>query len=64
MLFDENDPRILEYTDEIYNMILKHGTHVFYKGIPEKIKELSKNYSLFLTTGNSTQFAYNAFKES
>ncbi|MBB1565248.1 HAD family hydrolase [Candidatus Gracilibacteria bacterium] len=35
----------------------------FFPGVTEKIKELSKNYTLFLSTGNSTTFAEENLKK-
>ena len=54
----ENEEKALKHTKEIYKHIntLRWKT-IFYKWIPEKIKELSKKYKLFLSTWSSTEFA-------
>jgi len=62
-ILGESHPKVQEYTDEIYSIILKNWNHAFFDKVPEKIKNLSKNYTLFLTTWNSTSFASNALQE-
>jgi phosphoglycolate phosphatase-like HAD superfamily hydrolase len=49
-----------EFWKKVYDEILIHNQKnpaQFFKWVPEKIKELSKNYKLFLTTWNHTNFA-------
>lgn len=46
-----------DLTNEIYSEIIKHKESKFFPWIPEKIKELSKKYTLFLSTWNSSIFA-------
>ncbi len=53
-----------EITKEIYKLIRNSEKAEFYEKVPEKIKELSKNYKLFLSTGNSTLFAKDKLKEA
>lgn len=36
---------------------------IFFPRVPEKIRELSKRYTLFLTTGNSTPTALKYLKK-
>ena len=43
-------------TKEIYENLLNYDAE-FFDWIPKKIKEISKNYKLFLTTWNSTKVA-------
>ncbi|MDD2870688.1 MAG: HAD hydrolase-like protein [Candidatus Gracilibacteria bacterium] len=61
MIFiDKNftEKEIHQIGEKIYKSIRKKENEIeFFKGVPEKIKEFSKNYKLFLTTGNSTKFA-------
>lgn len=57
--WDYNHQKI---TDEIYEELLHLETE-FFPGIIEKIKELSANYTLFLTTGNSTPTAMKHLEE-
>lgn len=58
---DKSDLSFIEIkklTKKIYKRIRKKQDKVeFFKGVPEKIKEISKDYKLFLTTWNSTKFA-------
>lgn len=45
-------------TKKIYKRLRKKQDDIdFFKWVPEKIKELSEKYRLFLTTWNSTRFA-------
>jgi phosphoglycolate phosphatase-like HAD superfamily hydrolase len=53
---------IQKITDEIYDKISNLETE-FFPGVIDKIKELSNNYTLFLTTGNSTPTAVKYLKE-
>lgn len=48
--------------DDIYKKINNLWNSKFFDGVPEKIKELSKKYILFLSTWNSTTFAENNLK--
>ncbi len=50
--------------NEIYDLITKNVQARFFDGIPEKIKELSQKYKLYLSTGNSTAFAEKKLKEA
>lgn len=50
--------------NEIYELIQKDKSCVFFDGVPEKIKELSEKYKLYLSTGNSTAFATKKLKEA
>jgi len=51
---DKSDLSFIEIkklTKKIYKRIRKKQDKVeFFKGVPEKIKEISKDYKLFLTT--------------
>ncbi len=50
--------------DKIYSQINKvTGEINFFDGIPEKIKQLSQSYTLFLSTGNSDEFAEKMLKK-
>jgi phosphoglycolate phosphatase-like HAD superfamily hydrolase len=51
------------YKKIIYNNLNEKIKWSFFFKIPEKIKELSKKYKLFLTTWNSTTFAKNTLKK-
>lgn len=61
MIFiDKNftEKEIHQIWEKIYKSIRKKENEIeFFKWVPEKIKEFSKNYKLFLTTWNSTKFA-------
>lgn len=57
--WDYNHQKI---TDEIYEELLHLETE-FFPWVIEKIKELSANYTLFLTTGNSTPTAMKHLEE-
>lgn len=50
-------------TDELYDKISNLETE-FFPGVIEKIHELSTNYTLFLTTGNSTPTAIKHLEEA
>ncbi len=50
--------------NEIYDLITKNVQARFFDWIPEKIKELSQTYKLYLSTGNSTAFAEKKLKEA
>ena len=52
----ETSDSIQKACDDIYEEIWKHNWE-FFEWVPEKIKELSKTYKLFLTTWNSTYVA-------
>lgn len=58
--YTENE--IDDITNKIYKKLLEHNSD-FFEWVPEKIKELSKDYKLFLTTWNSTQSAENHLKK-
>ncbi|MDD5213760.1 MAG: HAD hydrolase-like protein [Candidatus Gracilibacteria bacterium] len=58
----EGDYNHQKITDEIYEELLHLETE-FFPGVIEKIKELSANYTLFLTTGNSTPTAMKHLEE-
>ena len=66
IIFDDKnftDDKIQKIWKKIYKRIRKHEDSVeFFKWVPKKIKELSKNYKLFLTTWNSTKFAKEVLK--
>lgn len=50
--------------DKIYNEINKVTKEIdFFEWVPEKIKQLSKSYTLFLSTGNSDEFAEKMLKK-
>ena len=50
--------------DKIYAQINKVTKEIdFFDWVPEKIKQLSKNYTLFLSTGNSDEFAEKMLKK-
>lgn len=49
-------------TDEIYDKLINIRTE-FFPGVIEKIKELSKSYTIFLTTWNSTKVALKHLEE-
>lgn len=62
LVFDEkidfNLDNAKKLTKKIYKRIRKKQDEVeYFKWVPEKIREISKNYKLFLTTWNSTKFA-------
>ncbi len=48
--------------DEIYDLILENDA-TFFEWVIDKIKELKKDYSLFLSTGNSTEAAVKYLKQ-
>ena len=48
---------------EIYALILQTKKGEFFPGVIEKIKELSQDFKLFLSTGNSTAFAKENLQE-
>ena len=50
-------------SDEIYALILQTKKGEFFLGVVEKIKELSQDFKLFLSTGNSTAFAKENLQE-
>lgn len=50
-------------SEEIYHLILQTKKGEFFPGVVEKIKELSQNFVLFLSTGNSTAFARENLQE-
>lgn len=50
-------------SDEIYSLILQTKKGEFFPGVVEKIKELSQDFKLFLSTGNSTAFAKENLQE-
>lgn len=52
----ESEVSIKKACNDIYNEIWKHEWE-FFEWVPEKIKELSESYKLFLTTWNSTPVA-------
>lgn len=52
-----------EIIDKIYDELNKVWTE-FFAWVPEKIKELSKSYKLFLTTWNSTKVAEKHLEEA
>lgn len=54
---DFSEDKIQIITDDIYEKLEKHEAD-FFEWIPEKVKNLSKDYNLFLTTWNSTKVAY------
>jgi len=50
--------------DKIYKQINKVTEEIdFFEWVPEKIRELSKNYTLFLSTWNSDKFAKKILKK-
>lgn len=54
--FKISGEKLENLTKEVYNKIMT-SKNEFFIGVPEKIKELSKKYTLFLSTWNSTIFA-------
>ncbi|MCP4523188.1 MAG: HAD family hydrolase [Candidatus Gracilibacteria bacterium] len=59
-ILTDNSPHTQKYTDEITGKINKlENTINFFPGVPELIQELSQTYTLFLSTGNSDDFANN-----
>lgn len=53
-----SEEEIHEIWEKIYKRIRKKENEVeFFEWVPEKIRELSEKYRLFLTTWNSTKFA-------
>ena len=63
MVFEDDD-KIKKYCDEAYKRLDKlRGKLKFFPWIPEKIKELSKKYKLFLSTWSSTDFAEDSLQE-
>ena len=50
-------------SEEIYALILQTKKGEFFPGVVDKIKELSQNFILFLSTGNSTAFARENLQE-
>lgn len=50
-------------SEEIYGLILQTKKGEFFPGVVEKIKELSQDFKLFLSTGNSTAFARENLQE-
>ncbi|RKW24354.1 HAD family hydrolase [Candidatus Gracilibacteria bacterium] len=59
--FDEHKAK--EIANDIYKKIENTEKGNFFLGVPAKIKELRKNYKLFLSTGNSTTFAEENLKK-
>lgn len=61
IIFEEkklSEEEIHKIWNKIYKRIRKKEDKVeFFKWVPERIKELAKEYKLFLTTWNSTKFA-------
>ena len=52
------------HADKIYEKINNISSEVdFFDGIPQKIQELSQKYRLFLSTGNSDEFAQKILKK-
>ncbi len=63
MIF-EDQKKVEDYSHEIYNRLDKlRGKLKFFPGVIKKIKELSKNYKLFLSTWSSTDFAESSLEE-
>ncbi len=58
-----NEQKAEEITQEIYKLIRDNEKTSFFDWVPEKIKELSKNYKIYLSTWNSTAFAEKKLKE-
>lgn len=67
ILFEDKnitEEEIKKLWDLIYKKIIDSiDNFIFFNWIPEKIKELSKKYKLFLTTWNSTKFAIEILKK-
>jgi FMN phosphatase YigB (HAD superfamily) len=60
--YDEEQLHVI--TDEIYEAITKNiANNPFFDGVIDMIKEFDKNYSLFLSTGNSDEFALKKLNE-
>lgn len=62
MKTDEKESR--KITNKIYELIRIENKSIFFPWSIEKIKELSKNYKLFLSTWNSTEFAKKKLNEA
>ena len=59
---DNKNINIEKITNNIYKNLLNYDAE-FFEWVPEKVKSLSKNYKLFLTTWNSTQVAIKHLKK-
>lgn len=57
MIYDDREVDCKGLTEKIYEKLLHLEAH-FFPGVIEKIHELKNDYTLFLTTGNSTPTAY------
>ncbi|PZM84790.1 hypothetical protein DLH72_02870 [Candidatus Gracilibacteria bacterium] len=57
MLLDLPEDKSKKIANDIYKKINQTEKGDFFDQVPEKIKQLSKKYKLFLSTGNSTIFA-------
>ncbi len=56
VIYEWTDTDVEKVKDGIYERLYQNEC-VYFEWVPEKIKELSKKYKLFLTTWNSTQTA-------
>lgn len=64
ILLDCDEQTAKYHGDKIYAQINKVTKDInFFEWVPEKIKQLSKNYTLFLSTGNSDEFAEKILKK-
>jgi FMN phosphatase YigB (HAD superfamily) len=64
LIFWEKQKEKVEYfTANIYQLIREKWSHTFFPWVLEVVKKLSQDYTLFLTTGNSTPFATEVLKD-